>query len=150
MKKVFIYYSLSGNGDVVAAFLKKNGYEIIKVITKEPLSKNKVLSILTGGFKSLIGYKDNIEELNIDLDNYDQIVIGSPIWNSRLSSPINSVLKILNNKNNSVDFILYSASGKAASALNKIKKEYKNSKAIVLKEPKNNETELKDKLKIMI
>ena len=150
MKKIFIYYSFTGNGDVIASYLKKNDYEIKKVITKEPLPKNKALSILTGGFKALIGYKDKIETLGIELDNYDQILIGSPIWNSRLSSPINSVLKVLKNNNRSVNFILYSASGKATSAINKIKKEYKNSKVILLKEPKKNIELVKKELKIMI
>ena len=30
MKKTFIYYSLTGNGDVIADNLKKKGYEIRK------------------------------------------------------------------------------------------------------------------------
>ena len=68
MKKVFIYYSLSGNGDAVASFLKKNGYEIIKVITKEPLSKNKVLSILTGGF-----FKSEWSFANVRIKDTDSI-----------------------------------------------------------------------------
>lgn len=31
MKKLFIYYSLTGNGDEVAKTLKEKGYEIRKV-----------------------------------------------------------------------------------------------------------------------
>ena len=147
MKKIFIYYSFTGNGDIVASFLKEKGYDIKKIITKEPLSKNKVLAIMTGGFKALIGYKDKIEDLNIDLDKYHEILIGSPIWNSRISSPINTVLSELNLDNRNVNFILYSASGNATNALNKISKNYKKSKVIVLKEPKDNREEINKKLK---
>ncbi len=150
MKKIFIYYSLSGNGDIVGAYLKEKGCEIKKIITKEPLPKNRVLAIMTGGFKALIGYKDKIEELNIKLDEYDQILIGSPIWNSRLSSPINTLLHELNLNNRNVGFILYSASGEATKALNKIGNNYKDSKVIVLKEPKVNKKEIYNKLKKMI
>lgn len=150
MKKLFIYYSYTGNGDFVASFLKNNGYDIKKIITKEPLPKNRGLSILTGGFKALVGYQDKIENIDLDLNSYDQILIGSPIWNSRLSSPINSVLKLSNLANRCVDFVLYSGSGKATSALSKIKKEYENSEVIVLKEPKNNEENMKNELKKMI
>ena len=31
MKKLFIYYSLSGNGDYVADYLKNKNYDIIKI-----------------------------------------------------------------------------------------------------------------------
>lgn len=150
MKKIFIYYSFSGNGDVVGAYLKERGYDIKKIITKEPLPKNRVLAIMTGGFKALIGYKDKIEELDIDLDKYDQILIGSPIWNSRLSSPVNTVLHELKLNNRNVGFILYSASGEATKALDIISKNYKDSKVIILKEPKVNKKEIDNKLKKMI
>lgn len=35
MKKLFIYYSLTGNGDNVANYLKENGWEIRKVEPKK-------------------------------------------------------------------------------------------------------------------
>ena len=31
MKKVFIYYSLTGNGDLVSKFYKEKGYDIKKI-----------------------------------------------------------------------------------------------------------------------
>ena len=46
MKKIFIYYSLTGNGDVVAGYLKNKNYDIRKVITKEPLPNNYILFLL--------------------------------------------------------------------------------------------------------
>ena len=60
MKKLFIYYSLTGNGDMVANYLKDNGYDIRKVLTDEPLPDNYILRILTGGYKAMIKYKDKL------------------------------------------------------------------------------------------
>ena len=40
MKKKFIYYSLTGNGDIVSDYLKEKGYDIRKVIPKHKLPKN--------------------------------------------------------------------------------------------------------------
>lgn len=142
MKKLFIYYSNSGNGDKVASYLKDKGFDIRKVSTSEELPKSKILGILTGGFKASINYKDKLINFDNDISKYDVIYIGSPIWNSRLSSPINSVLDKVNLNNKKVTFILYSGSGQSKSATNKINKLYPNSKIINLKNPKSNIKEL--------
>ena len=145
MKKIFIYFSLSGNGDVVADVFKDKGYDIRKVISKSKYSNNMFLLMMTGGYKATFNKKDKLVDFNTDIDNYDKIVIASPVWNDRLSAPINRVLSLLDLKNKDVSFVLYSASGKANKAKEKIKELY-GVDAIVLKEPKKNKEEL-DKLK---
>jgi multimeric flavodoxin WrbA len=138
--KLFIYYGLTGNGDFIAEYLKSKEIDIRKVVVKKELPKNKFLCMMVGGFKATVGYKDKLFDFNDNIDKYDEIIIGSPIWNKRLSSPINTVLKKLNFNNKKLTFILYSASGKADKALKQIE-EYKG-KIIILKEPKKNKEEL--------
>ena len=138
MKKIFIYYSLTGNGDIIANYFKNKNIDIRKVVTKEPLPKNFILSIITGGFKASINYCDKLDNFDNNIDNYDEIIIGSPIWNNRLSCPINSVFKELDLNNKKVIFILYSGSGKGLKAEEKIKKLYNNAKVIHIKDAKNN------------
>lgn len=150
MKKIFIYYSLTGNGDAVAEYLKNKEYNIKKVETSEPLPKNYILSIVAGGYKAMINYEDKLIEFNNNIEEYDEIVIGSPIWNSRLSSPINTVLKMLDLKDKKVSFVLYSGSGKSVKATEMINKEYVNSKIIDLKEPKKNREELEKLISLTI
>lgn len=145
MNKLFIYYSLTNNGDVVADFLKEKGYEIRKVIPKNKYPKNRFLQIMIGGYKASFNKKDKLLDFDTDINNYEKVVIGSPIWNDRLSAPINTVINLLNTKN--ISFILYSASGKAEHAVEKIKSLY-GVDAIVLKEPKKHKEEL-EKLKDM-
>ncbi len=141
MKKIFIYYSFSGNGDTVSNYLKRVGFNSYSIFTYDPLPKNKILSIIVGGFKASINYKDKIEEFGIDLNKYDKIVIGSPIWNSRLSSPINSLLNKIDLTGKNVTFVLYSGSGKDNKATELLKSKY-HSEVINLKEPKSNNDEL--------
>ena len=73
MDKVFIYYSLTGNGDVVANYLKEKGIDIKKVISKDRMPKNKFFSILKGGFQATIEKEAKIEaalkESGIDLND---------------------------------------------------------------------------------
>ena len=142
MKKLFIYYSLTNNGDMIADIFKNKGYEIRKVVSKFKYPKNKFLLMMIGGYKATLNKKDKLLDFNNDIDEYNEIVIGSPIWNDRISSPINSVLKELNLENKKVSFILYSASGNATKAKEKIKELY-NVDAIILKEPKKHKEELK-------
>ena len=143
MKKIFIYYSLTGNGDVVASYLKENNYEIRKVETKEVLPNNFILRILTGGYKAMINYEDELVNFDSNIEKYDEVIIGSPVWNSRLSSPINTVLQKLNLSGKKITFILYSGSGESKKATDLINKKYENAKIINLKEPKTNKEELK-------
>ena len=145
MKKIFIYYSLTGNGDIVANCLSKFGYEIRKVITNESLPQNYMLRILTGGYKAMVNYCDVLIDFDNDISKYEEIVIGSPVWNDRLSSPINSVIKELDLRDKKVKFILYSGSGKIKKAKEIIYNNFR-SEVICLKEPKDNMREL-DKLK---
>lgn len=143
MKKLFIYYSYTGNGDFVAESLKEDGFEIYKVQRKKKLPKSFFFGVLTGGFLAGIKHKDKLVNFIADIEGYDQIVIGSPIWNGRFSSPINTVLSKLDLKDKNLAFVFYAGSGEGVKARKRIEKEYPNSKVIFLKEPKKNNDELK-------
>ena len=149
MKKLFIYYSYTGNGQEVAKYLKENGYELKEVIRKKKLPKSFFFGILTGGFLASINHKDKLVDFDEDVSMYDEIVIGSPVWNARFSSPINTVLAKLNLEGKKLSFVLYSGSGEAPKALKRINKKYPNSRVVILKEPKKYKeeiTKLKDLL----
>ena len=88
MKKWFLYYSLTGNGDLIASELKKDGFDVYKVETKRrTLPKNFVLSMFVGGFISFLGLRTRIKPIGLDIDKYNEVYIGSPIWNARLACP---------------------------------------------------------------
>lgn len=140
--KLYIYYSNSGNGDVVASKMKDLGYDIRKVLTNYKLSKNLFLACMKGGFHAAIGKKAKLNNYDNNVSNYDEICIGSPIWNGRLSCPINTVLKNTDLNNKLITFILYSGSGEAKKAYKMILKKYPNAKIIILKQPKSNLSEL--------
>lgn len=147
MKKIFIYYSLTGNGNLVADLLSKKDIEIRRVFPKRSLPKNFTLRIMIGGFKASIKYKDRLKNFDSDISNFDEVIIGSPIWNKELSSPINKVLSLLDLSNKKVIFVLYSGSGEAQNAKELIKNKYPKSKIIVLKEPLKNPEKMIEKLK---
>ena len=141
MAKLFIYYSLSGNGDLIAEKLKESGFDLRKVNAKS-LKKNNFWNIFKGGFLAGINHKSKLIDYDNDISNYDEIYIGSPIWNSKFSCPINSVLDKTDFTNKNLKFVLYSGSGEAKKAIKKINKNYPNASVIILKEPKKHIEEL--------
>ncbi len=142
MKRLFIYYSLSGNGDLVANYLKEKDFDIRKVESKLKLSKNLFLCMMKGGFLALTGSKPKLINYDNNIDDYDEIFIGSPIWNGRFAAPTNTVLKETNLEGKKLTFILYAGGGEAPKAIKKINKLYPNSKVITLKQPKKYASEL--------
>ena len=146
MKRLFIYYSLSGNGDVIANYLKDKKMDIRKVIMRDKLPKSYVGQILAGGFLAGINHKAKLDNFDSDISDYDEIVIGSPIWNGKISCPINTVLDKINLDNKKISFILYSGSGSAPKVEKMIKDKYGNIDIVILKDPKNNIDDIKNKL----
>ena len=142
MAKLFLYYSLSGNGDIVAKMLKNKWYELRKVETKKGF-KNNFWGIFSGGFLAGIGAKAKLLNYDNDISKYDEIVIGSPIWNSKFACPTNTVLATTDFSDKKITFILYSGSGTAKKAVKRINKNYPNANAIILKEPKSHADELR-------
>ena len=143
MNKLMIYYSNSGNGDAVAERLKEQGYTLRKVTPKKPMPKSFFLQILAGGFAAGIGKKEPLSGYDPDVRDFDEIVIGSPVWNARLACPINTVLAGTDLKGKKVTFVLYSGSGAAPKAVEKIGTICPGAAVIHLKEPKKYPDELK-------
>ena len=138
MKSVFIYYSRSGNGDVVAKKLEDKGFDIVKVSPKKALPKSLFFCMMAGGFLALTKHKAKLNDFHVNLDDYDQVYLGSPIWNGRLSAPMNAMLAKLDLANRDITFVLYAGGGEAKPAEKRLHKEYPEAKIIVLKEPKSN------------
>ena len=142
MSKLFIYYSNTGNGDLVANRLEELGYDVRKVIPKKDLPKSFFFKIMTGGFLAGINAKAKLVNFDANIDGYEKIVIGSPVWNGRLSSPINKVLTLLDLKDKKVTFVLYAGRGEAKHAPKQIQKIVSDANIIFLKEPKKYSEEI--------
>ena len=142
MKKLFIYYSLTGNGDIVAEKMRELGYEIRKVNSKRRMPKAFFFRIMSGGFLAAINAKDKLVSYDDDVSSYEELVIGSPIWNGRFPPAINTVLKETNLSDKKLTFVLYSGSGSGPKAKERIQKEYPQATIIELQEPKSKVAEL--------
>lgn len=142
MNKLFIYYSLTGNGDLIAKKFEEKGYEIRKVTEKKKMPKKFFWMVLGGGFRAGLGLKGKLVDYDNDISKFDSVVIGSPIWNGRFPPAMNSVLAQTNFFNKNLTFVFYSGSGEGKKAENRVKKEFPNALIVFLQEPKKHEKEL--------
>ena len=94
MKVAVMYYSLEGNTKKVAMKIsdKLNAdiYELKEV--KSIVPKTGFLKYVWGGKQVVMKEKPDLEELNINIDEYDCVFIGTPVWASTYSPAIRSFL----------------------------------------------------------
>lgn len=145
--KYFIYYSLSGNGDLLADLLKEYGFTPVKVEAVKPLKKPSFFTILKYGGDAMFSKKRRIKDLNIEIKDDDLVYIGSPIWNDKLSTPINTVLASYKLNKETTGFILYPAGEGTSKSLKQIEKLGFKSKPIVIQNPTKYLDKAKDLLK---
>ena len=142
--KYFIYFSASGNGDLIADYLKDQGYTPMKVEMVKPIKKVGFFTILKYGFRAGSGKKEKIKQLNLDLKSDDEVIIGSPIWNDKLSTPINAVLDQFSFDKENTRFILYPAGEGTKKSIAQLEKLGFKQKPIVYSNPKKNSEIIKE------
>jgi len=143
MKKLFLYYSNTGNGDVVAEVFKKKGYDIRKFDTIKKLPKSFFWAMMVGGFQAGAKKKAKLLPFNQDISSYEEVVIGSPIWNGRFTPALNGLLDVLDLSTSKLSFVFYSGSGEGKKAVERLQKEFPNAPYIFLQEPKKYPEQLK-------
>ena len=92
MKSLVAYYSLTGNTKLVAQVIAEALDTTPVEITEMKPRKLRPLVYLIGGFEAAMNRGSRINPIDVDLNQYKKIFIGSPIWNSRPVPAINSFI----------------------------------------------------------
>ncbi|MDO4188758.1 MAG: flavodoxin [Lachnospiraceae bacterium] len=94
MKRIIVYYSLSGNTEeAVKLIAEKMDCDVLKIDTVKDMPKSFAARILVGGGQVAMNIVPEIKPIDTDLSIYDEIFIGTPIWNSKGVPAINAFLK---------------------------------------------------------
>ena len=120
--KYFVYFSLTGNGDYLASLMEEKGYTSIKVEMVKRPKKVGFFTILKFGGRAGFKKKEKIQSLNMEIKPEDEVVIGSPVWNDRLSTPILTVLDQYNFNKETTRFVFYPAGETVKKAYKQIMK----------------------------
>ncbi|WP_049945142.1 flavodoxin family protein [Butyrivibrio sp. AC2005] len=89
MKRLIVYYSLEGNTEYIAEKLAENiGTELLKLIPKKSYQqKSTFAKYFWGGKSAVMAEKPELEPYKI-ADDYDEIIIGFPVWAGNITPPI--------------------------------------------------------------
>ena len=81
MKKLVVYYSLTGNTKFIAKTVAKAvDADVLELKPKKDIKKKGVMRYLWGGKQVLMKSKPELLPLDKDPRDYDLIFIGTPVW----------------------------------------------------------------------
>ena len=93
MKVLIVFYSFEGNTKHVAQKLSEILHaDMLELVPKTPYPKGKVSKYLYGGKSAVLSETPKLEKYNVDIDQYDVVVLGTPVWAGRCAPPMRSFL----------------------------------------------------------
>ena len=129
MKRAIIYYSLSNNTKMTANYLgEKLGADVYRIDLVKPLPNNKAGQMFEGGRQVTFGVKPEIKGVPEDISQYDEIILGSPIWAGKCASPFNTLFENEELCNRVVAIFTYSGGGDNAGCIKVISEKLPNLK----------------------
>ena len=99
MKNLIVYYSFEGNTAFVAKELqtllceKGEEADLYEIKAKKNPKEKGFLKFATGGFYALTQKDPGIDPVEIDINSFDRIFIGMPIWASNPPGAIKAFIK---------------------------------------------------------
>ncbi|MFC2024487.1 flavodoxin family protein [Chloroflexota bacterium] len=101
MKKLVVFYSASGNTEIVAKTIAKDlKADLCRL--EEIRKRSRFLTFLVGSFAEMRGKCIDIKPVEFNVHNYDLILLGSPIWASKPVPAINTFIRNTDLKNKEV------------------------------------------------
>ncbi len=115
---IVIYYSLGGStefvADSISSELKCEKYRIeIKHSIKNIISK-----YFQAGFQAMFNRKVELSDCEVDFSQYDNIVVGTPVWGNEIISPVKSFFERESLKDKNI-FLFYCYKTEAGNTLEK-------------------------------
>lgn len=123
MKKLLIYYSLTGNCDYVAEVMRKFPQTATEklLVEKQPPLKG-LGKFLHGGKSALLKEDPGLKPIKADPSDYDEIVLCYPVWAGTCPPAINAFVKRYSLKGKRLFIIAASASGNGNKSIEQLRK----------------------------
>ena len=94
MKRLVVFYSLSRNTEEAAnKIAEMTGAETLKLETQKSMPKSFAAQIFVGGGQVMFNHIPKLKPLGKEIGDYDEIILGSPIWNGKGVPAINAFLE---------------------------------------------------------
>lgn len=151
MKRLVVYYSLSGNtkeaAEKIAGALSA---DLMELQTEKDMPKFFPAQIIVGGGQVAFNHIPKLKPLTKDVSSYDEIILGSPIWNSKGVPAVNAFLQVENYAQKVTSLFFLSGGGevnKGLEAITKLLPNLQNTVSLLDKkhaDSKNNDEKIKE------
>ena len=94
MKKLVVFYSYTGNTKMIAENIqRKLNCDILEIKPVKPYSTDYQTVVDEEQNNSSVGKTPDIQKIDKNLDDYDEIIIGTPVWWYTISPVVVTFLK---------------------------------------------------------
>lgn len=98
MKTAIIYYSMSGNTEYVAEKIANklkstDQISLIKIAPVKAYPNKGAKKFIWGGKSAVMGDTPKLLPYEFNVDDYDRIIFGTPVWASTFVPPLKTFIK---------------------------------------------------------
>lgn len=152
LKKLVIFYSFEGNTKFIAEGISEIiGADLLELKPKKDVESKGFMKYFWGGKQVITGKKPELLPIDKKPEDYDLILIGTPIWASRYTPAINTFLDTAQINGKKIAFFCCHAGGGNGKAFKMLKEQLKGNEVlgeIEFKDPlKKGKEEAKEQLK---
>lgn len=127
MKIAVVYYSLEGNTKFVAEKIAGRLIaDLIELKCVKAYPTGKVSKFLWGGKSVTFGEKPALIPYNFNADEYDAVIIGSPVWASKYAPPLKTFFAENDISGKKLGFFTCCAGGKPDKCFAEMKRDAKH------------------------
>ena len=94
MKTLIVYYSHEGNTDFVAKKIaEKLEADTLRLVPVKKYPEKGFAKFFWGGKSAVMAETPELEPYSVDLDSYEQVIFGFPVWASNITPPLRTFIK---------------------------------------------------------
>lgn len=140
MRTIVVYFSLEGNvkyvADIISDYMKADSLRIEPV---KNYPKGNFSKFFWCGKSAVFGETPKLAPYKFDKDEYEIIIIGTPVWAGSYAPPVKTFLRENDLSDKKIALFACNSGGAAEKCFSKLKLEMPDSDviaALTLKEPK--------------
>jgi len=89
MKSIIVFYSMSGNVRMVAERIADGTRaDLLEIVPQKAFPDKGLRKFLWGGKSAVMCEKPPLVPYRFDADDYDMVILASPIWASNITPPM--------------------------------------------------------------
>ncbi|EJO5348757.1 flavodoxin [Clostridium botulinum] len=121
MKSLIVFYSLEGHTKFIADIMGKElECDLLQLKPEKEISKTGFRRFIWGGKSVIFNEKPSLKNKIPNLDQYQTIFIGTPIWAGKYTPAINTFISENEIKGKNIAFFACHAGGGAKKCFNKL------------------------------